>query len=83
VVARASPVEGDRQGGPAVDKGGEGDGHEALVLECIMGNLWKSFMKCTSVVSLHCEGHQDSKLDWIPKKIPKSTTSCDMFDSNG
>jgi hypothetical protein len=45
MVARASPVKGNRQGGPTVDEGGEGDGREALVLERITGNMWKSFTK--------------------------------------
>ena len=64
----AAPVEGDKHA--ALDEGAdrEGDGHEALVLERITGNLWKSFTSRTKRVSLGCGGHQDREK--APKKIP-------------
>ena len=75
----AAPVEGDKHA--ALDEGAdrEGEGHEALVLERITGNLWKSFTSRTKrgVAGLRGASGQGKST----KKNPKSTTSCDMFNS--
>jgi hypothetical protein len=55
---------------------GEGDGREALVLERITGNLWKSSHK---QAWFHVAGGNIKVGLDTPKKIPKSTKSCDMF----